>query len=497
MKKLVYILSIAIGLVVTGCAQWEDFDSLAPDTWGPVPELTVELDAAALDAEGNLIKDYLPIRITTKHATDMGYVVSTTPAEVNYTSLLQGSYGNFISEVDSAGSVIEHDLEGATPGNTYYIYAVAANAAGVQTTAVKAVGAIDVDAPQPLTNPQLTATQGGKRAVIAFNENILRDETMGAIKYAIYNIDTNEFVEEGVVADATAAANNLTVTLPATVEYAAETYYIVVLSFEEGAVTDLYGNKMAAIEGVYNVDDMAVETGYWWLVEPKGNVDPNQFFNEGTYYIFGVFTQDGEQYQAELPVEFAHVADNVDLSEVFGTPQTATQWDINGFLTALYGEDGIRDVTFPGYSYTFTANNGMNVQDLTIIDINTGRTKVGEAQVMQGDNTYYEVFIGSQEEQGLLLYWDFFLMDENGNPEAPLETLNGYWALDGTPSIFVYGDFGQGEGFYIFFEFDGLMVTREGGVQAANVTMYEKPVKVNANVIEPTLNTEKKLLLNK
>ena len=41
------------------------------------------------------------------------------------------------------------------------------------------------------------------------------------------------------------------------------------------------------------------------------------------------------------------------------------------------------------------------------------------------------------------------------------------------------------------------MVTREGGVQAANVTMYEKPVKVNANVIEPTLNTEKKLLLNK
>ena len=284
MKKLVYILSIAIGLVVTGCAQWEDFDSLAPDTWGPVPELTVELDAAALDAEGNLIKDYLPIRITTKHATDMGYVVSTTPAEVNYTSLLQGSYGNFISEVDSAGAVIEHDLEGATPGNTYYIYAVAANAAGVQTTAVKAVGAIDVDAPQPLTNPQLTATQGGKRAVIAFNENILRDETMGAIKYAIYNIDTNEFVEEGVVADATAAANNLTVTLPATVEYAAETYYIVVLSFEEGAVTDLYGNKMAAIEGVYNVNDMAVETGYWWLVEPKGNVDPNQFFNEGTYY---------------------------------------------------------------------------------------------------------------------------------------------------------------------------------------------------------------------
>ncbi|MBR2379134.1 MAG: hypothetical protein IKA91_06835 [Bacteroidaceae bacterium] len=60
MKKLVYIFSLAIGLLMTGCDLWEHTEPLAPDTWGAVPELLVEVDSAALDAEGNLIKDVLP-----------------------------------------------------------------------------------------------------------------------------------------------------------------------------------------------------------------------------------------------------------------------------------------------------------------------------------------------------------------------------------------------------------------------------------------------------
>lgn len=495
MKKLVYILSIAIGLFMTGCAQWEKYESLPSDTWGAVPELAVYIDSTCLDETGNLTKDYLPLHIDTKHATHMGYAVSLEPvADMDYTALLQGMYDNYVAEVDSAGSTFSRQLTGVKPGNTYYIYAVAANAAGVQATAAVAVGAVDVDAPQPLTNPELKATQGGKRAVIAFNENIIRDENMGAITYTIYNIDTNELVEEGTVADATAAGANLTVTLPETVVYDENTNYIVVLSFAEGAVTDLYGNKMAAINGVYNVDDMQVENGYWWLVEPVGGGGGSldEFFAEGTYAFDAILTFDGKEWlQGLIPFTLAHVSDDYDMGNIFeNAPFTGTRWEINGILGALL--EGATDQAFPAFSYEYVdSRDGLNYEYMTMVDPENGWYPCCGTVTLQGQT--YEVFLADKEGQSVSPYWDFVLLDENDNPEGKVEDLKGYYALS-TP-IFMIEVNGQAG---LLVQFDTLIITRDGQVQAGAAKVYEEPLMLeNVKINMPTDRIEKTISFKK
>lgn len=487
MKKLVYIFSLAIGLLMTGCDLWEHTEPLAPDTWGAVPELLVEVDSAALDAEGNLIKDVLPLRISTKNAAHMAYAVSASPVDVDFTALLQGQYGNFVTEIDSINYVYERTLSGVTAGTTYYIYAVAANAAGVQATAAKAVGAIDVDAPVVTSAPQLTATDHGRRVTLAFNEPILRDAEMGAIEYMVYslNMETGEAVLEHQGTDVTAVASgsNLTVTLP--VELNSDSYYVATLSFAEGAVTDLFGNKMAAVTSVFDAESGMVTNGFWWLVEPGPNVDPTAFFNEGTYYFYSVFTEEGEQYEADFTVEMEYIADGFDLTKLFGPDvagMTATEWSLSGFLTSMYGPDMAQDVAFPALTYTIPMD-GKEYQDITIINYNDeqGRTTIGN--LVAGGEAYpaYIAFFKGSQIGGF--YWDFVVADENGNPDVPVENLFGQWGLgkDYTPAIFVYGDLGQGEGWYSLMSFDFIALTREATVQVQGVKRYDTPVKMEFN----------------
>lgn len=483
MKKLVYILSIAIGLFMTGCAQWEDFESLSPSELGTAPVLTVDVDPTCVDEAGNIIKDALNFTIATEHATHVAYALSTSPADVDFTYLLQGMYGNFTTEIE--GETYEQNISiPVEAGLTYYIYAVAANANGVQATVTKAIGAIDVTAPVIVSAPQLTAVAGGTRATLAFNEPILRDETMGEISFVAYDLNTNEQFTTGVITDAVSQGSNLVVTLPATVEFAAEGTYLVVLSFAEGAVTDLFGNKMAAVAGVYDADNMDVTTGYWWAVMPQTpGDDSGEFFTNGAFAFGIVFTEQGEQYGGSVPVTLSLVSESFDLSQIFNSiTGTGKQWDIEGLLTGIYGTDGVKDMPFTGVSYTYEAQ-GMTVQDITMVDPVTFKTQIGEIDAM-GDGTYYPAYIGAYEGNSISLYWDFILLDATGNPDAPVEDLVGYFAMDMTPVLAVYGDLGKGESYYILMEFDDLTFNKGGDVKAGSYVKFDQPVKVENAVVK-------------
>ncbi len=326
MKKLVYMLTLAIGLIMTGCAQWEKYEPMPNDTWGAVSELTVE-------TPDTVTGDVLPIKIITKNATNLSLLLSDAAvAEINYTDLLQGYYeGALTFERNAEGDTLAGNLGGVVAGNTYYLYVVAANSAGVQTTFEKTIGAVDVEVPVCTSTFPLTATNKGHTVTLSFNENITREAGMGAVSYKVY--DTNvEVVAEGNIDDASlvASGNRLTVTLPATVEFAEGVQYVVVLSFAEGAVTDLFGNKMAAMEGYIDADYMV--HGAWWSVELSSQEDTG-FLKAGAYVWS--FTYDDGQNPAEALIsntafEYIGKAEFM-LSQTESFP--ADQWSVSGFMT--------------------------------------------------------------------------------------------------------------------------------------------------------------------
>ena len=98
MKKLVYILSLTIGLIMTGCTQWENVEPLSPEAIGSSnPELTVT-------APDSITSDVITFTIATKNASHLAFMVVQGTGEVDYTALLQGRYSNAnAAEVDPEG----------------------------------------------------------------------------------------------------------------------------------------------------------------------------------------------------------------------------------------------------------------------------------------------------------------------------------------------------------------------------------------------------------
>lgn len=457
MKKLVYILSIAIGLILTGCAKWENFESLEPDTWGDLAELTVEVP-------DSITSDVLPIKIATKNATNIALTVTAEPYDIDYTTLLQGGYNAFAAEVNPEGEELALNYPGVQPGNTYYLYVVAANVAGVQTTYNVGIGAYDVDAPVATSNPQLNATQGGKRATIAFNETILRDETMGEISFVAYDLNTNEQFANGVITDATANGSNLVVNLPSVVEFAEDGMYIVVLSWAEGAVTDLFGNKCAALEGVYNAEDMVVDNGYWWLVQAAPQIDG--YFHEGTYSWLYQVTVDGENYQPiEYPAELVYVASDYNMNQIYeGFDVIATRWAIEGFLGVFQGSV---ESAFPAFTYNQEIE-GETYECMTVYDPESeiGATCVG--QMSFSDGSTYEVYLGESASDGnLYTNWEFIVMEGMG-----------YYAGE-CPVLFILDNGKPG----LLAMFQDMAIAADGEVMVGSAIFFDEPVMLNKKVM--------------
>ena len=501
MKKLVYILTIVTGLIMTGCAKFEHEEPLSPNTWGPLSEMTIVADSACLDeTQTSIVKEELLLHVTLINANYFACIVTDEPQpDMDYTALLIADDYRMELDADTARFTITET--GIEAGKTYYLYAVSTNAAGVQTTLAKAFGAIDVDAPQPLTDFHLAATQGGRRATIAFNENILRDETMGAITFKVYNLDTNELLVEGDITDAVAAGSNLAVTLPTTVEFDEVSNYLVLLSFAEGAVTDLSGNKMKAIEAVYNAEEMNVENGYYWFVSPSGNNDePTEFFADGDYVFNGVFTYDGKDYyEGDIPFSMSFVSDGYDMGNIFeNAPFTGTRWELKGVAKAMFEGD---EYPFPGFSYEYVSSqDGLTYKYITIIDPENGWIPCVGNVPMQ-DGSVFKAYLAAVTEEGEMYpYWDFVLADADLNVEAPVEDLLGHFSLEATPCILIDQNEGTGQDpkWGILVMFDSVTLSRGGAVEAASYKVYKEPLTLeNVKMNLGKLSLEKDFLFNK
>ena len=469
MKKLVYILSLAIGLILTGCAKWENFESLSPDTWGAEPVLEVT-------APDSIKTEVISFTIKTVNATNIAYMVTASPAtNIDYTILLQGMYqGSNGGEVDPEGFEQTFSLKGAVPGNTYYLYVVAANAAGVQATYEKAMGAHDLDAPYLTSDPALTATNKGYRATLTFNEAIVRTDVMGAITYDIYD-ENYEVVGEGT-ATAVANGNQLVVTLPSTVTFDAISF--VLLSFEQGAVEDKFGNKMAAID---NYIEDGLPNGPWWMVDPNAKETPTDgFLREDVGYAwYGVstaFKQAGSETEvgsAIFNVTFEQA--DVDLTEFFGSPLKADKWSIPSIMGILKGAT-VADV--PCYVYEAPAQNG-NMYTWATFFNPEGLVVAGTYDLSNsGLSSKQECYLASYDPESGDLYtsWDFVVDKVNGQDAMVNAGLKA--------CVIFIADLGEGEGPYILFDFEELYLLDESLLGTSNVNFYEEPVRVEMSALK-------------
>lgn len=358
MKKLVYMLSLAIGLSLTGCATWDVYDPMPADSWGDLSELTVI-------APDTVTTSNLPITVITKNAANLSLLVSDTAmATIDYTILLQGGYdGCSATAVKSAGDTVDVNWSGVVAGNTYYLYVVSANSAGVQTTYSKTIGAVDIEAPYITSVFPLSATNKGHTVVIRFNEAI--SVGSGSVLYNVYD-ENLDVVNSGVVSDVNLVASgvNLTVTLPSTVEFVDDTDYYVVLSFEDGAIVDVYGNKMAAIDG--SIDEEGLPHGPWWNVNNSSSQSTG-FLTEGNYvWSFGLRNSSGTQ-NASTTTSFEYVG-TADLSS-WGSDYrgiTADQWSVQDFLKGVLFTSS---EPFAAFAYEMEGYNVVDMVDPSLEDL--------------------------------------------------------------------------------------------------------------------------------
>ena len=392
MKKIIYMLPLAICLILAGCAKWDEFEPLPADTWGAESELTVETPDTVTTTE-------LPITVITRNANYVALLVSDTAmVNINYTTLMQGQYaGASRFETNYEADTLNLTLNNVVAGNTYHLYVVATNKAGVQSTFNKAIGAVDVTAPVITSTFPLTPTNEGRTVTLAFNETIVRESGAGAITYQVLDGTMTEAFK-GTVAetDIEASGRNLRVSLPASVEFAEGVQYAILLSFAQGAVADVYGNPMAAINN--QLEDGGLPSGPWWryINEGGGGDTPStdEFFHEGEYFFAMMFDGGSGEQQLYTTANFSYTGD-FDISGwgSYFTGITAQEWSISGFLEGSI--QGVTPVPFPAFSYEMT-EQGQTYELMTMM-VASADAPLPIAQY-QGQDVYLVDFIESESK---------------------------------------------------------------------------------------------------
>ncbi len=331
--------------------------------------------------------------INTKDATKVVYrMTQSAIADIDWDTFIEEGYENTYSYRVELEDASRHFTTDYLPCGTYYLYVAATNEMGQIATYSTPYELVDNDAPSIISTFPLTATNRGRTVELYFDEKIVRESGMGAVSYKVY--DTNvEVVAEGNIEDANLVASyyRLTVTLPATVEFAEGVQYVVVLSFAEGAVTDVYGNKMAAVDG-YIADGIA--HGPWWSVDIKVLASMTW---AGVYY-------DGTEYPFETttPVEMVGTK---DLAEA-GLGE-AEVWSFSDFMVD-YGLFSANDaVPFTGFFV-----NVEGLEALIIIDESLQAPALIANVVFQGETTASPIWLGYVE--GTSINPDVSFVKENG-----------------------------------------------------------------------------------
>lgn len=469
MKKLVYILSLAAGLVMTGCAKWDTPVSMPRDTWGPEPQLTVNVNVDSVT--GALTSDEMRITVITKNAKNFAITLTDdVQSEMDYTALLQGSYSAAYGEVKVEGDTISLNPIPVEAGMSYHVYVVAANEAGVQTTFYQAYGAVDITAPY-IVGDEVSVSNKGRTGKITFSESIICKDP-NTVKYEVFD---ENLVSSGQKTGLSVAASGstLTVTLPEGA-LPAEAVSYVLISFDEGAIEDVAGNKMGALNNV--IDEEGLPTGPFWVADLTGGDLPegDMFFTSDERFAWiAKFSNDGENFGnfgSYFDVEM--VDDQIDLSTIFeNLTGTGIKWTTSSILEVFEGSDPKR---MPVYTFiTDVPEAGGEIEFIYFLDADNedmGLAPCAGSVTMEG--TEYDVYLGDLNTETNELYtgWSFYV-----NPEG-VAAFNGklpvlFVMYEGSPATI--GQFSE------FVLVPGKM-TNENATRA---TMYKEPVMLNATVV--------------
>lgn len=299
---------------------------------------------------------------------------------------------------------------------------------------------IDWGAPYIISQYPLEASRNGRSVTMEFNRSIVRDNTMGAISYEVLVEEAGEartiyqgnFPEENIAAE----GRMLTVTLPESIVFERGVTYTVLLSFEEGAVEDLYGIKMEAI--VNEMQEDGQPAGPWWCVNRPGL---GEFFQEGEYAFDMMFDGGSGPQQLSTTANFSDTGD-FDLSS-WGASYTgiiAKEWSISGFLDGLIQD--LTPVPFPAYSYAMT-EEGETTERMTMI-VASGDAPLTIAQY-QGQDVYLVDYVES--EWTLYFNVEFVVTTDPDLGEIAKTTSE-------CPALAMYDE--QGSGYYIIATLDDM-----------------------------------------
>ena len=468
MSKIYTAIMLAIGLIITSCTKLTDREYLFPS-----PELTVVVP-------DSITSGIITFTISAKNATNLAYIIVRGVGNIDYYSLLQGEYSDaYMTSINPDGFEHTFNIKDVFPNESYSLYVAVSNNHNQIATFKKGYNYETI--PPYITyisdTKGHTATNNGTRTTITFNEDIVRNDDMGAITYDV--LDENlDYIATGT-ATATASGCQLTVSLPSSTVF--EQLVFVLLSFEKGAVEDLCGNKMTAIENGLDYD--LLPNGPWYMYDPTVVNDEDALFKSDMgYCYYGVstsFTQD--KSETTVGSEFFNVTlaqANFDLTQYFGESLTGDKWTMPSIMSILQGAE---PADVPAFSYEAKANDGQTYTWLTFFDpeSSNGLSFVGQYDLPAAGLGVVDCYSAGYDASSGSLYtsWDFVYADRNG--QMILQNA-GY-----KPCVIFF----DGQDPYILFDFEDLLILDETMVGAAGANFYEQPVRLeNVTIVKRNFN---------
>ena len=263
MKKNTRILfklsALLLGIVLMfGCAEWEEFESLDVAS---APSVTVELANAADSTVTVDVTNSMNGFVSVILLADTGNAV---PEDGE--ALLTGdvTYDQFKSMEATAGEAVSVSFDGLVQNSLYEIMAVAANEDGV----VSEVAVLEVTTGDAYAPSFVEATPGftydavimpGDTIFATFDEPIMLGD--GDFSFETFRLGELEVVPDDHVFLAGAAT--VGVILPFDPAYGDYLW----LHWEEGAVTDMVGNEVAALTTIFDGENGVFVGAYWRMAQ--------------------------------------------------------------------------------------------------------------------------------------------------------------------------------------------------------------------------------------
>lgn len=279
----------------------------------------------------------------------------------------------------------------------------------------------------------IVCSEDFRTAYVEFNTEIVRTPDMGNISCNIYTYDNEiggfKLVQTETIVDAVADGSNLAVTLPAEITFNEEVMYVVVLSFEEGAVVDTNGKPMRAVTGIITED--ANVTGPWWKVYIEKPQDPtppdtDSFFVDGGRYAYFLEVDLGDGNYQQVGTDFMELSYVQDYEDESGT--VYKYWTLPSPLHIFGNNPEENGITPNDEMPILTYKVDVDGQTLDFLSVNTFDDYPVLGQVTLADSSVVDVYPGMYvEDEGVYIGWDFAVYE--------------FAAADGTtlPGLVYYG----------------------------------------------------------